>query len=209
LTLPIHDIIDELAAFEKKIAKDTEGSPLVEYHGKRHARQFDIHKMNSSIYHYIITDEVIDYLTYHYDGREPYLFDAVFIYALANAEPQPIHRDVSLMEFAPITLLFDISCKTITTMFVAKSHRVDISSGKLAVALSTKHNAVLFNCFIEHHGAPTVGHSCKMSLTFIPRWQTETERLCYAEHSYAFGISDKDKKLRGHTLSLIPLRRRA
>jgi hypothetical protein len=142
-----------------------------------------------------------------YWGREPFLFDAVFIYARAQSKPQPAHRDVALMELAPVSLLFDISPTAITTMFIAKSHRLATPSPKLAVRLSTQHNAVLFNCFIEHHGAATVVQSCKLSLTFIPRWRDEHERQCYAEHSYAFGVSDKDTKLKGQTLPLIPLRR--
>jgi hypothetical protein len=206
LTLPIHDIIEELAAFEKMIAGDENGYPLVEYHGKRTSRIFDINRMPDSLYKYIITDEVIDMLT-GYWGRDAFLFDAVFMYASAQSKPQPVHRDVHLMELAPITLLFDIVPTAIATLFIAKSHRSATPSQRLAVPLSTQHNAVLFNCFIEHHGAATVAQSCKLSLTFIPKWRDEHERQCYAQHSHAFGVSDRDKKLRGQTLPLIPLRR--
>ena len=83
LTLPIEDIADGLTAFEKTIAEEQNGHPLVEYHGKRHARAFHISRLPDSLYHRIITDEVIDMLT-HYYGREPCVFDSIFLYSKAH-----------------------------------------------------------------------------------------------------------------------------
>ena len=113
------------------------------------------------------------------------------------------------MQFAPTTLVFDIASTAITTMFIPKSHRtdIDLSTSKSAVSLSTHHNAVLFNCFIQHQGAASVAAACKMALTFIPQWQDDEERECYGIHSYSFGVSDKYDKLKGTLLPLIPLRR--
>ena len=207
LTLPIRDVVGELIAFEKMISEEENGNPLVEYHGHRHARPFDIGRLPDSLYHAIITDDVIDMMTHHYNGREPFMYDSVFMYAKANAPQQPLHRDVALMQFAPVSLIFDIASTAITTMFIAKSHRSAVDSNRAASSLSTHHNAVLFNCFIQHQGAATTAPSCKMSLTFIPQWQGEVEKACFAEHSYAFGIADKDGKLKGQLLPLISLRR--
>jgi hypothetical protein len=150
LTLPLNDIIDELSAFEQMIANDRRSCLRYDkYHGNRSARVFDINQMPDSIYHYIITDELIDMLTGYWGGRDVYLFDAVFVYTDAGSNSQPIHRDVSLMEFAPLSLLCDISSSSITTLFIQKTHRTSTDSKRIPAPLSTQHNAALFNSLCE------------------------------------------------------------
>jgi hypothetical protein len=194
---------------------------MAKYHGHRKARSFDIHRMPSSLYNRIVTTDVIAVLTSHFENREPFLIDCIFLYTPAEAKPQLLHRDVGDKLLAPAALLVDITSAPPTTVFIPGSHRDDqtqidaIATEKVkeireAVSCQcTHHNALLFNCCVLHHGSQSSVATCKLVLTFAAKPRTVDEEKAFVEHSYAFGISDANKSLTGKMLPLIPLQRSA
>jgi hypothetical protein len=117
--------VGELASFKTLIETTDQRPSMAKYHGHRKARSFDIHRMPSSLYNRIVTTDVIAVLTSHFENREPFLIDCIFLYTPAEAKPQLLHRDVGDKLLAPAALLVDITSAPPTTVFIPGSHRDD------------------------------------------------------------------------------------
>jgi hypothetical protein len=85
LRLPIERLAASLTAFEASVAEANGRLLLTEYLSDRVARSFDSNLIPTELYQAIFTAEVVEAVTHYFHGREPFIFDSVFVYTHANA----------------------------------------------------------------------------------------------------------------------------